>query len=446
MSARRAAPTDTLRTAPVSGGFLPSLSGLSLGGRGRGGGCGGGASRRSAPTGPNADGSETKEEEFERLERMTDHSDSEDGDDATTPNQKMQDRPRKGSHYIHFAPRARREGIRKMGLVPAAKDEQQTLEGPLGFLFLFSITAIHSQDAIVQVLAVLTYLMSYHKLVDAYVVTSASGLEAVTKHEFRTRRRIRRGHFHLWKGCLAFMRRRFAAYDLYLRPNWCKYFWSTQRIWHLRECTELVKQLSLVHTPSWEHKNMTLEEIVGVVNRYTAGYIWFCDDDDKKCKSVYIKRSEPRVAVHIEAPASFFRLETVSTNVRFQSAARLFAHWSEHVDVTALPGYILPPDYYSSVWDVVEEMNMPTRSYYSDGAAYVAFVLRNVLLSWFPEAHFDGWYHDAYEYKFSASNDDQPSEYLLWNFDLPGYFRYLNQQAQLVDLPQALLDRGVSAL
>ena len=77
MSARRAALTDTLRTAPVSGGFLPSLSGLSLGGRSRGGS--GGASLRSAPTGPYADRSETKD----------------DDDDPMTPNQEQQEETEK---------------------------------------------------------------------------------------------------------------------------------------------------------------------------------------------------------------------------------------------------------------------------------------------------------------------------------------------------------------
>lgn len=353
----------------------------------------------------------------------------------------MEYRPRKGSRYVHFAPRSRRNGIRAAGLVPATTDEDQTLEGPLGVLFLFSMAALHSREAIGEVLAVLTHLMSDHRLVDAYVVTSAPGAEAVTKYEFRTTHRIGPAHFHPWKGCLGFMRRRFAAYDLYLRPNWCDYFWSTERGRHLRECTDLTKRLRLVHTPSWEHKDMTREEIRGLVARYAAGYVWFCDDDDAECKSVYIVSSRPRVTVQISASAPFFRLETVSTNVRFQSAARLFAHWSEHANMTTLPGYIRPPGYYSSVEKVVSEINMPERLYYGDGAAYVAFILRNVLLSWFPEARFDGWYHDTSEYKFHTSDDDdQPCEYLLWNFDIPGHFRYLREEGPLVALPQALLD------
>lgn len=80
MSARRAALTDTLRTAPVSDGFLPSLSGLSLGGRSRGGS--GGASLRSAPTGPYADRSETKDKE-------------DDDDDPMMPNQERANKRKK---------------------------------------------------------------------------------------------------------------------------------------------------------------------------------------------------------------------------------------------------------------------------------------------------------------------------------------------------------------
>lgn len=354
----------------------------------------------------------------------------------------MRYRPREGARYVHFAPRARRESIRKAGLVPAVKDEHQTLESPLGFLYLFSMTALHSPHAVKEVLPVLTHLMSDHRLVDAHVVKSPD-VEAVTEYEFRTRQRISPGQIHVWKGCLAFMKRRFAAYDLYLRPKsgWCEYFWSTERGRHLRECRKLVDRMRLVHTPEWEHENMTREEVQGYVARYVAGYVWFCADDDAECKSVYLVPGRPHVSVQVDARTALFRLEKVSSNVRFQSAARFFANWAAHAKMTALLGYIAPPDYYSSVQDVVKELNAPTRSYYGDGAAYVAFILRNVLLSWFPEAHFDGWFHDTDEYRFATDGDDQPCEYLLWNFDLPGHFRYRGRVERLDALPQVLVQQ-----
>ena len=55
-----------------------------------------------------------------------------------------------------------------------------------------------------------------------------------------------------------------------------------------------------------------------------------------------------------------------------------------------------------------------TRDYFGDGAAYFAFILRNVLRTWLPGAHFDGWYHDAISYPFSSGSRG-PNEYLLWN-------------------------------